>query len=339
MRKKILALKAISLATFMLIAGCGISVYGEEASPSASSSEHSGLIILTCIPPNSDTYILGTTTYAVQCLNVDTGEITDIAEYNINVNYTDEVQYPKEDQKYFYINQRDRFSKNFDKFAITAKFLSDSSRHAGWIDKSGQFFDVIEALGLAPESDFSDPVDYFACGFAEDGSYVFARRGSGLSSEYAYYSIDPNSLDSAMINESNPYLGYDEKYDKGLDSWNRGGQHSGVTDWIDDTHCIVDVGDDHSSTMIMDIETIEKVNYLPTTSRICWDGIISPDGEKIAFLSRGSDTGTEIPSIFIVPIAGGDPVKLESSVQFTYGNPYMYSVGNGIGLVTLIDWQ
>lgn len=51
-------------------------------------------------------------------------------------------------------------------------FSSNSEVHAGWIDADGNFFDVIEALGLQSKSDFDEPVKYYAAGFA-DGHFCY----------------------------------------------------------------------------------------------------------------------------------------------------------------------
>lgn len=76
-----------------------------------------------------------------------------------------------------------------------------------------------------------------------------------------------------------------------------------ITDWIDSTHCIADVGEHSSVTEIVDIDAEKSTMYMPSTSRYCWDGIVSPEGDRIAFLSR-PENGTELPSIFVVPIDG-----------------------------------
>lgn len=44
-------------------------------------------------------------------------------------------------------NFQDQFSPDFSRMAATRMRISDRSMHCGWVDKSGEFFDVTEALG------------------------------------------------------------------------------------------------------------------------------------------------------------------------------------------------
>ena len=293
----------------------------------------SGLMILTCMPKGYK-YVNGSITYILQCFNMDTGKVTDVAQFDVNPDAT--VEYPILDQHNFYVNSQDLFSKDYDKLAITARFTSDHSKHTGWIDESGQFFDVTEALGLAPDSDFADPVYCCACGFAEDGSFVFEMSESGeFYKDRQYFSVDPDNLDPAAIREGNPYLGRTEYYDenhKGTFPW---WTNYHVTDWVDDTHCIADVGDHYSTTMLIDIDAEESTMYMPSTSRKCWDGVVSPEGDRIAFLSQ-PEHGNELPSLFVVPTSGGDPVKVDAPIAFTYKE---YAVDRDNGFTTIIDWR
>jgi len=110
-----------------------------------------------------------------------------------------------------------------------------------------------------------------------------------------------------------------------------------VTAWIDETHCIVNgTRDHHIDSLILDLEAKTQVKYIPGESRQNWNGFLSPDGTKIAFMSEplsGSNTTT---GLYIIPTEGGDPVEVTGySISFaTYDR---YFSGN-MGTYILIGW-
>ena len=71
----------------------------------------SGLMILTCMPKGYK-YVNGSITYILQCFNMDTGKVTDVAQFDVNPDAT--VEYPILDQHNFYVNSQDLFSKDYD---------------------------------------------------------------------------------------------------------------------------------------------------------------------------------------------------------------------------------
>ena len=86
------------------------------------------------------------------------------------------------------------------------------------------------------------------------------------------------------------------------------------------------------------METGEETVYVPGTSRMSWNGVLSPDGSQVAFMSRPKN-GTEI-DIYTMPLGGGDPVKVSTD---GFSLSYWKECENGYdydGQVTmLVGWR
>lgn len=92
--------------------------------------------------------------------------------------------------------------------------------------------------------------------------------------------------------------------------------------------------------MIFDIVNQTPTEYIPGESRYNWDGRISPDGTQIAFVSTPMK-GNESPDIFIIPISGGEPVRVvERDFMLTGSQP---DFKNGMvsydNCTMLISWR
>ena len=218
-----------------------------------------------------------------------------------------------------------RFSDDFDKMAIDAVFDGSSEVHAGWIDTEGNFFDVTEALGLQSKSDFDDPVKIYAAGFY-DGYFCYYNK-----LDEAYYHIPTDNINQSAILSGQPGNFSNVPREREFTSCD-------VTDWIDETHCLVNytrtrsgVGE-WTDNVIFDTESQATTSYVPGDSRLSWNGVVSPDGTKIAFMSAPHSFGADgVSNIYFIPIAGGEPVKLENcSLQLGYRLN---------GPCQLIDWR
>lgn len=64
------------------------------------------------------------------------------------------------------------FSPDFDRVAATMTIAADNSNHVGWINKSGQFVDVSEAITGA-QSGFSDTIQHVSPVFGADGAFYY----------------------------------------------------------------------------------------------------------------------------------------------------------------------
>lgn len=239
-------------------------------------------------------------------INPDSGEINTVSTFSVPL-YAFESN--GEPQNYFltdvnsiFGNYRDMFSLNFDKLALTLNAKS-GEMHAGWMDVSGNFIDVTEALLPSNQGDFRELPRQTAIRF-DDECLVY---NDGTSYLKVSTDLSPNTIESYDI----PNI------------VQRIGTHNvKITDWIDETNCLVTYySGSQAYCEKCNTETKQLSSFIPETSRCNWSGVVSPDGATVAFLSMSSSTSGDA-EIFTIPLAGGDPIKvnLSSSLQSTYGD-------------------
>lgn len=196
---------------------------------------------------------------------------------------------------------RKAFSDDFSKMAITICYTARNETHAGWIDQNGNFFDVTEALG-EQASDFDDPVHYAAVGFTDDdlfvyndNLYAYADAWSTLNFRYTDSTNPINSQEGNPLSDYDPIIQASNVYC--------------VSD-VNDTRYLVNTPSFNAcESFIYDLNTAEITSYIPGKARINWSGVFSPDGGKIAFLSRPKE-GSGTPEIFMISPNGGEPEKI-----------------------------
>lgn len=277
-------------------------------------------------------------TFTVHCMDPDTKEESIFSEFTYSVLENAEGYRYQEGAEgllslFLFQGGRYRFSDDFDKMALDKRFPGSGETHAGWLDDNGNYFDVTEALGLQSKSDFDDPAKYVSAGFM-NGYFAYFQPTSkdGLRGEYYYVPVDnvtPAAVQKGDIPDrnGNPIVG---EFISG-----RFGPRD-ITSWIDDTHYIAneDVGSITRvvNSFIYDTENQNRTYYVPGNSRMSWNGVVSPDGTQIAFLSTPTSNTTHRPAdLYIIPINGGDPVKVEN---------YPFEFGEYLsGPCQLIDWR
>ena len=282
-----------------------------------------GLVILTAAGP----------TCSISYLNPDTGEVRLVSTFphgmqdggndgsyvlvppgnNMNVNY---------DPSLFATRDEWFGGRFYEKMAMTKHFYANGEQHAGWIDTDGYFFDVTEALGLQSKSDFEDPVCYRAVGFAYDVDwneyFIYQRPGDNGIYGITYYTVPVSNLSISAVEEKLFYT-HSEPYTDTTSGGYIGSVYDryDITGWIDYNHCIANVlnrSNLHSNSYIIDVTTDNYQTYIPETSRSNWNGVLSPDGTQIAFMSSPQG-GTDV-SIYTVPVSGGDPVRVNTEMSF-----------------------
>ncbi len=286
----------------------------EEEVVVAETGEIEGIIVVQNYFYHADDGISNIFVYSIESINPTTGESAKIAEFSINRPHN------VTSSEFYYLtpiiglNNRfgyDRrfFSNDFSKMAATKVFNDKNETHAGWIDQSGEFFDVTEALG-EQSSDFGDPVTYGAIGFTEDNLFVYSNNPSP---SYMYWHNDDFryvSPDSNKSQEGNPLEGLCQI----IDGNNR---FYCISDRIDEGTFLVDGYEgDFCGSMLYNPKSHESSEYIPGTSRSNWSGVCSPDGSQIAFLSMPKE-GNGNPEIFIIPFEGGEPEKLNCDIVFS----------------------
>lgn len=292
--------------------------------------EPAGLIIWESRnPPNgSHLPVAGNPSYnTVYCLDPNTGNTEVISEFNYVYKdlggYSYERPYTRWMVRdgsllisdYAFQGSRYLFSDDFLKFALDKKFSGSNEVHAGWMDDSGEYFDLTVALGLQSKSDFDEPVHFYSGGFL-NGYFEYYDEKSD-----AYYHVPIDNVTSEAVQEGhiadmdgNPICGEFKPYD--------------ITAWIDDTHCLVNssyhfVSNSAGSgtwvdSLIYDTESQSTLKYVPGDSRLSWNGVVSPDGTKIAFQSSHYSSISAPSDLYIIPMDGSDPVKIENNpFEFT----------------------
>ena len=279
-------------------------------------------------------------TCAIHCMDPDTKEESIFSEFTYSLLENSEgYRYAEATDGllslFLFQGGRYRFSDDFNKMALDKRFPSSGETHAGWLDDNGNYFDVTEALGLQSKSDFDDPARYFSAGFM-NGYFAYyqstSRDGLGGNDEYYYVPVDnvtPAAVQKGDIpgQNGNPISG---EFISGRF------EPRDITSWIDDTHYIAN--EDTGSTtrvvnsFIYDTENQNRTYYVPGNSRMSWNGVVSPDGTQIAFLSTPMSNTTHRPAdLYIIPVNGGDPVKVEN---------YPFEFGEYLsGPCQLIDWR
>lgn len=236
---------------------------------------------------------------------------------------------------YYYSSAKQWVSDDFSKVAATLLIVSTGEHHAGWFTADGRFFNVTATLGLESKNDFSSPVHYYALGFAND---YFVYCMDDKENDPAYYSVPIDNVTGEAVVATNAL--YDampmHEYEYML------------TDWIDDTRCLIDRGyesyrDRKTDSLIYDCATGEMTKYVPGDARYSWNGVASPDGTTIAFLSSARE-GKNPPSLYTVELGSDSPVQIETVLNNTVaskaGSPSctQYPTAGEI-CVTLLDWR
>lgn len=234
-------------------------------------------------------------------------------------------------------------SPDFSKVAAT-KFYGTDTSHAGWFDSNGVFFDVTEALDLPSQSDSSRPMYYVAAGFTADNHFVYYSREYNTSGHAPYY-VPLDNLTVEAIRTGDPL-------NLKMYFFSRDSYSYFYTDRIDDTHfladrCLNNCWDKVQSVIInREKKRVKDVkDYIPGDSRYNWNGVLSPDATNVAFLSVPKQ-GEDSPQLYIIPLAGGEPVVVNTELEFSARpaeqsppfNLYPNHWEKGTS-TTLIDWR
>lgn len=248
--------------------------------------------------------------------------------------------------------------------------------HAGWIDQSGQFFDVSNALGFnhTVALGFGDTEDYFYF-------YVFEKIGSRgkysvIRSTICRGTIDGikkgnyervRVYDDPQIREPNRYYLYHEDlfnsmcliYSGAYVSW-----ELPATDYAEPGKNII-IADYHphpeypyfpvknDTSVLFDSTTGSLIHYLPdsynTDNKSEWGGVLSPDGTTVAYLTVPGTSGqvsleyTDISGFFASgfnPASRGVPTKMELAdgpIKQATWNVYDYVTENPSCI--LLEWR
>lgn len=285
--------------------------------------EPQGLIVLTV--EHSDQIKI-----SVANFNAQTGDLQTVASWSnpglLNFDQGNAVVYSLPNNTLFN-SEREWFSCEYDKLAVTMTRRSDNETHAGWLETDGTFFDVTEALGQQ-SSGFGDAVKYVARGFTADGLFVF---GDGRQTYY----VPLDNLTAAAVQTGNGFALGHPTDQTGYRPTNHNEYY--VTDWLDSNTCLATRWFGNQPTtnaVIADAGKPEK--FLANSKRYNWNMFVSPDGSQVAFMSAPSN-GTESPDVFIMTYPDGEPTRVAAhKFAFTQGIDFY---GSRNWDCFLIDWR
>lgn len=237
-------------------------------------------------------------------------------------------------------NYRNMFNDDFTLMIATKTLLSNEAMHAGWIDESGEFFDVTVALNEQAQSGFEELKHYVAIGFTNDNRFVYAEMTDWQHPFYRAVPLD-NIVPGASyeITEDEPYImGVNSKVWK----WARG---VAKTCWVnDDQFLAVEHSDQAMICTLATVSNQTTVQIVPTGSQSSWSPVLGPDGTSVAFMSAPVK-GNENPSIYITNLDGSaTPTKLETSYyplcgRVGDGGSVMYTISPAYYYASILEWR
>lgn len=248
----------------------------------------------------------------IQLLAIDpqTGVQSIITEWHLKnpaakVDDEAELRFYIPDKSPVYGNNRDWLSEDLSKLGVTA-VLANNERHAGWINYDGGFFDVTAAIGAVKESSFSEPnpIVQSTLGFWED-KLAFYEDASDATQKHYYVPVDGVTSNSIVEAGEEDWYYYNAFISPSVEDFH-------LTDWIDSTWCIADTYDHmgRPQSLKANIDTAETAEYLPSSERYNWSGVLSPDSQTVAFLSVPQKAGGVV-ELYTVPLSGGEPTKID----------------------------
>lgn len=267
---------------------------------------------------------------SVANFNAQTGDLQTVASWSnpdlLDLRRNKAVVYSLPNNTQFN-SEREWFSAEYDRLAVTMIRRSDNETHAGWLETDGTFFDVTEALGQQ-SSDFGDAVKYAARGFTADGLFVFSDGRQN-------YYVPLDNLTAAAVQTGNGFALGHPTDQTGYRPTNHNEYY--VTDWLDGNTCLAtrwSSGQPTTNAVITDASKPEEI--LTSSSRYNWNMYLSPDGSQVAFMSMPS-SGTESPDAFIMAYPDGEPTRVAAhKFAFTLGIDFY---GSRNWDCFLIDWR
>ena len=229
------------------------------------------------------------------------------------------------------------FSSDYMYIAVSRYSQETMECRAGYYrEGEGLYYtDVSKSIG-AVGGDFDEPVKQMAIGFTDDNQFLFADIPS--IPNFFYYDTAEWSFSRVKVSDNGAVIDASSKPFDNADAFLMRGENWGwwpknceLTDWIDGTHCLINYpeesvellfgGDriDRWGVRILDTEEQETTSFIPGESRSNWSGVISPDGQSVAFLSAPA-SGTGNAALYITSINGGEPVKISEDIPSGRGS-------------------
>lgn len=203
------------------------------------------------------------------------------------------------------------FADDYTKLAVT-KVVSRSKgeSHAGWIDQSGNFFDVTEAVGNVVHDEFKSAVIEYAVGFVNGGKDFVFYHDTRSEFRTDQYIVPCNNASSETVSlfrdmEIEEWLFINSSYemDRILQLNHLRGDGERITDVIDENSYLYDKSNGINTRQIIYSSvnhkkgTSGRYELIPSEARSNWGAVASPDGTQIAFISAAHTESDQ--SIFV----------------------------------------
>lgn len=302
--------------------------------------------------------------YTIYGVDPDTGEQRTVAEFNIPLSVTSNADNSKWQIYPMFlpgwnkrVPLRGMFSADYMYMAVSRYSQDTMECRAGYYREGEKLYytDVTKSIG-AVKGDFDEPVKQMAIGFTEGNQFVLADVPNIPNfyydtAEWAFSQVDVSDNGTVVNSTLQAFNEADDFLMRG-ESWEWWPENCELTDWVDDTHCIINYpaesvglmfgGDriDRWDVRILDIETQETASFIPGESRSNWGGVISPDGKSVAFLSAPA-SGTGNAALYVTSIDGGEPRKLCESIPSQRGSTgYIITrPDSGKTVYFLLEWR
>lgn len=269
--------------------------------------DYDGLIIQRIFidSPDSENYHA---TVSLTCLDIDSGTSDSVSDFDFNLAKDGVSGYiiPSSPRLVGEIANREMFNDNYGRMILDKYSAETGLRTAGWMDKNGDFFDVIDYLGL--ESEYE--IGYSAVGFLND-YFVFGEYIHGARLQFYSVPISDMSIEN-VIQSSNPYA------ERGLGS---------KVSWINENEdwVFLNVGSGTTSEWSIDIFAETGIYRYKPENYGCQFGIGSPDGTQFACLVCTD----EEQYLFEIYIVNMEDLSFAKSVEITDGEEYQFSTWEG----------
>lgn len=226
------------------------------------------------------------------------------------------------------------FSADFSKMAAILT-LEDGSEHVGWIDENGIFTDVSQKV--TPDAGDFGALTKHANPCFGPNNYFYFRDNTDSDSLIKRVSLDnltPSAVETMAKGNNFIYPLPDgnissycwDYYDETM-TYPARWDYDFMTDWISSNECVgkhrtQDKDMIYKYTLsgvedIFDKWYSELTPLVPSIKgRTNWNPIVSPDKSKVAFLSKLTTGTDQLPYLYIVPINGGNPVKVVTDYAF-----------------------
>lgn len=231
------------------------------------------------------------------------------------------------------------FSRDLSKVAAELT-MEDGTEHVGWMDESGSFTDV--SAKIAVSSDFGGLLKHRTPCFGPD-DYLYFRDLTNTDAQIKRVPMDdlrPEAVEVVVEDDHFPGAVLtpfpDGSVDKELSSWyyydaNLSYPASGgvFADWISSDSCLGVKNDmiyHYTLSGMLDVFDwyLEQTALVPEVKgRENANPVASPDGSQVAFLSHLTSGADQAPHLFVVPLSGGEPRKIQTDYGFSSKGTYL----------------